>query len=74
MYAERLILETDVTGKLKQMPLLPANKQVESIFLVIADSGQKNGPRHPHQDIAGEIKITGNIMDTATETDWNLPG
>jgi len=41
MYAERLILETDVTGKLKQMPLLPANKQMEAIFLVIDDSGQK---------------------------------
>ncbi len=32
MYAERLILETDVSGKLKQMSMLPANKQFEAIF------------------------------------------
>jgi len=73
MYAERLMLETDVTGKLKQMPLLPANKQVEAIFLVISDGGQQESPRQPHLDIAGKIKITGNIIDTAPETDWNLP-
>jgi len=73
MHAERLILETDVTGQLKQMPLLPANKRMEAIFLVIADSEQQNVPRHPHQDIAGKVKISGNIIDTAPETDWNLP-
>jgi len=73
MYAERIMLETDVSGKLKEMPLLPANKQVEAIFLVIDDRGKNNGSRHPHQDIAGKIKITGNIVDTAPEADWDLP-
>ncbi len=72
MYAERLMLETDVSGKLKEMPLLPANKKVEAIFLVIDDSDKNNELRHPHWDIAGKIKITGNIIDTAPETDWNL--
>jgi len=42
-------------------------------FLVIADSEKNNEPRHPHHDIAGKIKITGNIIDTAPETNWNLP-
>lgn len=73
MYAERLILETDVAGKLKQIPLLPANKQLEAIFLVIAESEQINLLRQPHQDIAGKTKIMGNIIDAAPETDWNLP-
>jgi len=73
MYAKRLILETDVTGKLKRMPPLPANKQVEAIFLVIDDIEQKNGPRHPHREIAGKINITGNIINTVPEKDWNLP-
>lgn len=73
MYAERLILETDVAGKLKQIPLLPANKQLEAIFLVIADSEQTNLRRQPHQDIAGKTKIMGNIIDAAPEADWNLP-
>jgi hypothetical protein len=37
MDAERLILETDAAGNLKQVPKLPANKQLEVVFWVIAD-------------------------------------
>lgn len=73
MYAERLILETDVAGKLKQVPPLPANKQLEAIFLVIAESAQANLHRKPHPDIAGKTKIMGNIIDAAPESEWNLP-
>ncbi|MDP1996144.1 MAG: hypothetical protein Q8J90_03000 [Gallionella sp.] len=73
MYAERLILETDVTGKLKQIPLLPANKQLEAIFLVIAESEQTNEHRQPHPDIIGKTKIIGNIIDAVPECEWNLP-
>lgn len=73
MYAERLILETDVSGKLKQMPVLPANKQMEAIFLVIAEIEQTAPHRQPHPDIAGKTKIAGNIIDTTGMADWNLP-
>jgi len=73
MYAERLILETDITGKLKQVPLLPANKKLEAIFLVIDENEQIGLRRQPHQDIAGKTKIFGNIIDATPETDWNLP-
>ncbi len=73
MYAERLILETDVSGKLKQMPMLPANKQFEAIFLVINDVIQTNKRRQPHPDIVGKAKIMGNIIDTASTNEWNLP-
>ena len=73
MYAERLILETDVSGKLKQMPMLPANKQFEAIFLVIEETMLTNKHRQPHPDIAGKIKIMGNILDTASTDEWNLP-
>ncbi len=73
MYAERLILETDVSGKLKQMPILPANKQFEAIFLVIDEAKQANKRRQPHPDIAGKGKIMGNIIDTASTAEWNLP-
>ncbi len=38
MDAERLILETDASGNLKQVPKLPPNKHLEAIFLVIGDS------------------------------------
>jgi hypothetical protein len=72
MYAERLILETDISGKLKQVPALPANKQLEAIFLVIAESEQVNLRRVPHADIAGKTQILGNIIDTASDAEWNL--
>lgn len=37
MHAERLLLETDHLGNLKNVPKLPPNKQLEAIVLVIAD-------------------------------------
>jgi hypothetical protein len=73
MYAERLMLETDMSGKLKQIPLLPANKKMEAIFLVIAETDQAKPRRQPHPDIAGKAKIMGNIIDTVPLADWNLP-
>jgi hypothetical protein len=72
MYAERLILETDVRGKIKNIPVLPANKQLEAIFLVIAENDQVKPRRQPHPDIVGKAKTMGNIIDTAPEADWNL--
>ena len=73
MYAERLILETDIAGKIKQIPVLPANKQLEAIFLVIAECNQEKPRRQPHPDIAGKAKIMGSIIDSAPVADWNLP-
>jgi hypothetical protein len=35
-----LYWNTDVSGKFKQIPVLPANKQLEAIFLVIAETDQ----------------------------------
>ena len=74
MDAERLILETDASGNLKQVPKLPPNKQLEAIFLVIGNSTEGRVKRRtPHPDIAGKIKVLGNIIDTVPATDWNLP-
>ena len=73
MYAERLILETDVSGKLKQIPVLPANKQFEAIFLIIAEAEQTKLHRQPHPDIAGKTRIMGNIIETVPMAEWDLP-
>ena len=74
MYAERLILETDFAGKLKQMPKLPPNKQLEAIFLVIEDDGVSVGARRsPHSDIAGKLEIIGNVFDSVPVSAWDLP-
>jgi hypothetical protein len=71
MYAERLILETDQSGNLKYLPNLPANKQFETIFLVLKDV-TKRVKRMPHSDIAGKIKIMGDIFNTVPSSDWNF--
>lgn len=73
MHAERLILETDGCGKLKQVPLLPANKKLEAIFLVITENEQTNLRRRPHPDIAEQTNIMGNIIETVPEAEWDLP-
>ena len=66
MYTERLILETDRAGNLKNWPKLPANKQFEVIFLMLEEVNEK---RTPHPDIAGKIKITGDIFDSIPSSD-----
>jgi len=71
MYAERLILETDQSGNLKFLPKLPANKQFETIFLVLGDVS-KHVKRTPHPDIINKVKIMGDIFDSVPSSDWNL--
>jgi len=74
MHKERLILDTDNKGNLKGLPKFPPNKKVEAIFLIIDKPDHKTGARRfPHKDIAGKIRIMGNIFDTVCENEWNLP-
>lgn len=74
MYAERMILETDITGHLIQMPKLPPNKQFEAIFLVIAESEiTTKTQRSPHPDLVGKVKITGNVLDSTPLSAWDFP-
>lgn len=73
MNKERLILDTDSKGNLKGLPKFPPNKKVEAFFLIVDRPDQKIAARRlPHQDIAGKIRITGNIFDTVPESEWNL--
>ncbi len=74
MNKERLVLDTDSKGNLKGLPKFPPNRKVEAIFLIIDKPDQKiRTRRFPHRDIAGKIRITGNIFDTVSESEWNLP-
>lgn len=34
---------------------------------------EKKENRKPHPEIAGKAKILGNIIDSVSESDWNLP-
>lgn len=70
MYAERIILETNPAGELKEIPKLPPNKKLELIFLVMDDLASQPAKRAPHPDIAGKIKIKGDLFDTVPTKDW----
>ncbi len=73
MYAEKLILETDLSGKLKKVPKLPPNKQLEAIFIVISESTATVAVlRTPHPDIAGKVIIKGDIIGSIPSSDWDL--
>lgn len=74
MHAERLIIETDHSGTPKEFPKLPPNKQLEIIFRVLDDNIPVDRLRTPHRDIAGKVRIIGDIINTVPEIDWNLPG
>jgi hypothetical protein len=74
MNTERLLLDTDNKGNLKGLPKFPPNKHVEVIYLIVDELEQKKyARRFPHRDIAGKMRIMGNIFDTASEKEWNLP-
>ena len=73
MHAERLIIETDHSGSPKDFPKLPPNKQLEIIFRVLDDT-PGDRLRTPHRDIAGKVRIIGDIINTVPEIDWDLPG
>ena len=82
MYAERMILETDSSGKIISLPKLPPNKQVEAIFLVVdvadvvdnkeTEKLSLTSKRTPHPDIAGKLKINGDLFTTVSATDWEF--
>jgi hypothetical protein len=74
MNTECLLLDTDYRGNLNGLPKFPPYKQVEVVFLIIDKPEQKKcTQRFPHRYIAGKVRIMGNIIDTASEKDWNLP-
>ena len=72
MHAERVMLETDISGKLIKLPKLPANTQFEVIFLAIDGIEPQPKKRSPHPDILAKMKIKGDIFDSSPSADWSI--
>ena len=73
MQAEKIILETDSNGRLVGIPQLPGNRRIEAIFLILDEKRRSNNiKRHPHPELAGRVKITGDILNSAPTSDWDL--
>jgi len=69
--AEKLILETDGAGHLKQTLRLPPNARIEAIFLVL-DKPPTDKRRKPSAKIAGKGKILGDIISPVVPADdWD---
>ncbi len=52
------------------------DRRVEIIVLTL-DEPTEAPPalhRHPHPDIAGQVRIHGDILGSAPKSDWVLPG
>jgi len=51
------------------------NRQVEIIVLALDEALDKTPRAHrrPHPDIAGQVKIHGDILNMVPESDWDLP-
>lgn len=74
MHAERLILETDDEGRLIGVPSLPRNSRVEAIFLLLpAAAGSEGQRRTPPPQLAGKVKIVGDITASIlSDDDWGM--
>jgi len=72
MYAERILLETDLQGRLKTLPTLPPNSRVEAIFLVLDEPVlPPPAKRRPAPSIAGQGKTLGDLITPIVpEEDW----
>jgi hypothetical protein len=66
-----MIVTTDESGKLPDLPQLPPHWRVEAIFLVLDDASDKPRRRQPHPDIAGKVQILGDVLSSAPAEDWH---
>lgn len=75
MQVERLF--TQVTDRRVSIELPDSfnDRQVEIIVLALDDAPDQTprAQRRPHPDIAGQVKIHGDILNTVPESDWGLP-
>jgi hypothetical protein len=71
MQAERLILEADEAGDLRDLPKFPPRTQVEAFFVVLRPP--TGGPlRTPPPELATMTHVLGDIVATALEHDAAL--
>jgi hypothetical protein len=71
MQVQRQILEVTSRHVTIELPASFVNHQVEIIALTVDED--RPAPRRPHPDIAGKVRILGDIISSAPEPDWDLP-
>ena len=71
MQVERLFEQVKDRRVLIELPDTFNDRRVEIIVLTMDEPGPVH--RRPHPDIAGQVKIHGDIFSSVPETDWDLP-
>lgn len=71
MQVERRFEKVKDRRVLIELPDTFNDRQVEIIILTVEEPAIAH--RRPHPDIAGKIKIHGDILSSVPETDWDLP-
>ena len=71
MQAQRIITQTDATGQLTGLPLLPPGKAVEVIMLLL-DTPQPPQKSRVPAHLRGKLRETGDVMSSAPAQDWNV--
>ena len=71
MQVERLFTQVMDRRVSIELPDSFNDRQVEIIVLALDEAPPAY--RRPHPDIAGQVKIHGDILNTVPESDWDLP-
>lgn len=73
MQVQRLFEQVKDRRVLIELPSDFNDRRVEIIVLTIDESFPTAIHRRPHPDIAGQVKIFGDILKSTPESDWELP-
>jgi len=71
MQVERLFEQVKDRRVLIELPDGFNNRRVEIIVLTVDEPPPVR--RRPHPDIAGQVKIHGDILHSVPEAEWDLP-
>ena len=71
MIAEKIYVDTDEEGNIKQISPFPPNKHLELIVLIDEPISTGTFQRHPSQKLSAKMKIKGDIF--SSEPEWNVP-
>ncbi len=71
MQAQRIITQTDSTGHLTGLPLLPPGKSVEVIMLLLDTPLPSKKSKVPDY-LRGKLQEIGDVMSSAPAQDWKV--
>lgn len=74
MITEHMIVNTDESGNIRDHAF-PPNKALRISLLVLGDAclqDQAVPRRRPHPDIAGKVRILGDIKNSVADSEWDL--